>query len=605
MPSPPKPWPVSVFERERAHLTTFVRTTLLPLVENVGCRRITVRAPVKCGKREIVEYIAMRDAVEQPVRVHAFISGWHRKADADQRVELASQNLKVFSIKGAKDVAEYLEWRNKQLANNKEIVNHFDECDHASGFKQMLSKIWREVRNHDRITNILYSATPEEVLFSGEVEDEEYNAMVNEMIDEGEHVEYEPPEGYCGPARFLNPGQNMPSLVQEATPFFYKTADGVYRLTPQGLKIVADLRTAMATAPARNIIVLRLSYSDLGGKQADIKKNKAIYQFLTNFDAFPELADFLVVVDKGDDMGIKNHKITPEKIQWSTENYWRRQAIGVPMLFVIDQTSSRSTEWACHNRVFAHHDFRNIIQYSTVSQAQERVNHYESRYGGFQPIRVYGSVRTFKLSAGLIDYATFLKNEWEKKKIDVRVGGPEPKYRVRSTAEGNALHPRCPEAGLPEADANRLLQDLGCAADISLSNRVAGKLRPVYTFAATHHEVDKDTWDEFWPRYAAANGLLPPDGRRDLTRNPFRTAEPYRLPAPDGRWQGYHRGWRVLDFDRDIVGDEGWGATDRHRIKVCYKDGTLGVAIAVCTGRQMMNSLRAYKSMFGPQPGAQ
>jgi hypothetical protein len=90
--------------------------------------------------------------------------------------------------------------------------------------------------------------------------------------------------------------------------------------------------------------------------------------------------------------------------------------------------------------------------------------------------------------------------------------------------------------------------------------------------------------------------LVPAEGTRDGTRNPFVAAEPYRLP--DGTWQGYHRGWRLLDFERDIVGDEGWGATDGRRIKVCYKGGLLGVSIARCTGVRRENTLRAYQSMY-------
>ena len=58
MPEPDKPWPVAEFEKQRAHLTHFVREDILPLLESAECHRIIVRAPVKCGKREMVEYIA-------------------------------------------------------------------------------------------------------------------------------------------------------------------------------------------------------------------------------------------------------------------------------------------------------------------------------------------------------------------------------------------------------------------------------------------------------------------------------------------------------------------------------------------------------------------
>ena len=600
-PEPLKPWSVALFEQLRAHITDFVKDKMVPLLDNAECRRVILRAPVKCGKREIVEYIAMRDAVAQPRRVHAFLSAWHRTADEDQRDELKSQNMEVFSITTQAKVDEFLAWVRKQRFQRKIIILHLDECDHGSGKKQMLSKVWLPVREIPCVKVILYSATPEEVLFSGEVDDEEYDAMMEEIIGEGVCVEYTPPaskeEGgiYCGPERFLKEG-----LVKEALPFFQKDGES-YELSEQGKEIVAGLRACIAATPSRNLVVLRLAMN------ADKKENKAIYQFLKNLSEFPELADFLVMVDKNNNMGIKNPLISYEKIQWSSRNYWRGRAAGVPTLLVIDQTSSRSTEWKCHDRIFATHDFRNVVQYSTVSQAQERVNHYEERYGGFQPIIVYGHTPTFKLSARLIDCASFLNPAWKPRKIDARTS-PVPMYHVRSTATGHALHPECPETGLTEVAADRLLQRLGCFAEISLSARVAGHDREVRTYAASWFAATKETWDTTWPRFRddPANGLVPAEGTRDGTHNPFVAADSHRLA--DGTWQGQHRGWKVLDF----VGGELYqrvegaapkkldlGSTGGNRVKVCYKDGVLGVFVARCTGTRREKTLRAYNSMYG------
>ena len=61
--APAKPWSVAVFQHLRPHMTNFVDNRIIPLLEDTECRRIVVRAPVKSGKREMVEYIAMRDYV--------------------------------------------------------------------------------------------------------------------------------------------------------------------------------------------------------------------------------------------------------------------------------------------------------------------------------------------------------------------------------------------------------------------------------------------------------------------------------------------------------------------------------------------------------------
>jgi hypothetical protein len=417
--------------------------------------------------------------------------------------------------------------------------------------------------------------------------------IIEGFVTEGHRVEYTPPSGYCGPRRFLDEG-----LVREAIPFFYKEGD-TYALSPQGMEIVADLRASMANSHARNLIVLRLSYSDLGGAQVDMKRNKAIYQFLHNLDSFPELADFLVVVDKGDYIGIKNERIITERIQWSSSSYWRRQTKDSPILLVIDQTSSRSTEWACHDRIFATHDYRNVVQYTTVSQAQERVNHYEQRYGGFQPIRVYANTRNFKLSAGIINYSSFLNYEWKPRKIHVRTS-PEPKFQVRSAAD-HTLHPECPETGLTEIEASRLLQRLGCYADISISTRVAGRISKVPTVSCNFLKVSPETWDTVWETYKSkpTNYLVPSEGTRIATRNPFLSA---KAKLPDGKWQCSIRGlWGVRDYDADIATKHAWGMGEGGatlRIFLCYKAGELGVAVVQRTGWETKNTLHAYHSMY-------
>jgi hypothetical protein len=242
--------------------------------------------------------------------------------------------------------------------------------------------------------------------------------------------------------------------------------------------------------------------------------------------------------------------------------------------------------------VFATHDFRHKVQYSTVSQAQERVNHYAQRYGGFQPIHVYGHTRTFQLSARLITYQDFITNPWKKKKItNVAM------YLIRST--NNTLHPDCPVTGMTNLDADRLLQQLGCA-DMSISSRITGTVRSVGLFESDWQRTNMEDWDNFWAVYSRnpSNRMAPSTGTRQQTRNPFKTAQPFKIGE---EWQGYHRGWKVLDYDRDIVPAPGWGTNPNggsNRIKVCYRGGVLGVAIVRYIGMGLMDSLKTTNSMY-------
>ena len=78
-----KPWSVDQFEEYRPHMTEFVRSKVVPLLNHHDVNsknRVLIHGQVKVGKREIVEYIAVRDAINQ-FRIHVFISSFHRKAD--------------------------------------------------------------------------------------------------------------------------------------------------------------------------------------------------------------------------------------------------------------------------------------------------------------------------------------------------------------------------------------------------------------------------------------------------------------------------------------------------------------------------------------------
>jgi hypothetical protein len=593
--TPPKPWSVAVFETQRSEMTLFVRNYILPLLEDTECRRIVVNAPVKSGKREMVEYIAMRDSVAAPTRVHVFISAWHRKADNEQRDELATQNIKVFSLSGRsaeRQLGDCIAWIGEQIARGLKVVLHLDECDHGSGEKQTLSALWRQIRNNVNICNVLYSATPQEVLYSGEVDNPDLNATVGEILD-GHHVIYKPPRGYCGPAKFLEE-----NLVHVALPFFEKEG-GAYALSAQGKDIMRDLRAAILTEPRRNVVVLRLSYGDGGST----REHKAIHQFIRHCGSFPELQDVSVIADA--DEAIPSPHARMQTVNWSSKPFWDDLATGVPKIIVIDQKSSRSTEWACHDRVFATHDFRNVARFSTISQAVERVNHYEQKYGGFQPIRVYCHRKTLLLSAKKIGYRNYCRPLWVQQKVrGVNL------YTVRH-AETQATHPACP-APVDSRTKDRILQMEECFANTRLSARVTGTIVPLIVHETTFYPVTDEEWHEF-----IHSPMSPLRLGHAVTRsfsNPFPISRKKSGLCPEtGLWRGYlpsKRGeapWRVLEFERDLKDLYSWGGEMKdgvlldHRI-ICYHKGVLGVAVRTDTGeRREVSRLEASKSMYGPQ----
>lgn len=586
-------WSVANFEARRPHMTNWVRSNLAPAIDDGECLRILISAPVKSGKREIVEYVAQRDNCRNPRRVHGFISSWHRTADEEQRKELSNHNLKVYSITSPTKADECIAWIEAQIVAGKQVVLHLDECDFGAGQRQILGRVYTRFRNNESVTFVLYSATPQEVLYSGEVDcdgEKEYTELLQEVF-RGIVLEYVPPEGFCGPARFLDEG-----LVFDAEPFFETMTNRSIRLTSQGRSIMTDLRTTITTDPRRNVVVLRLSSYQKESASGGRKDNKAIYQFLRGLASCDELTDTLVIADKSDTT-FGGRRFRTDRIEWSDKDFWRWTTIGVPIIIVIDQTSSRSTEWVCHDRIFAEHDYRNTVVFSTVSQAQERVNHYEQRYGGFQPIRVYGHKKTFELSADRIDYDAYMAKEWGKRKIDYRtasrLGLTVEMYRIYNTIT-NAAHSTF-NTPVSSRDADAILHNLGCHVTVDVSPRVRGRAgnQPVYGCEFMACEPN-----QFDSKRAELSALIP--GGHNF-HNPFLTSEARGLE--DGKYRGQLRGWKVLDYDRDIKGkDEGWGVSGSGgsaRLTVCYRGEVLGIAVRWNTGAIVpVNTLATFGSMY-------
>ena len=404
---------------------------ILPCINPTSnIRLVVINAPVKSGKRCMVEYSASLDSIPNSTlrtREHIFISAFHRRADQLQRNELSSYGIKVHSIINTNSV-------NKTLADIQSITNsgkmaiiHLDEADYGSGTTQKLSHIWMSINNNNFVKIILYSATIEEAIYSNRelMEGVTRNIVENFSTDTIKYAKYTPPSTFCGPKKFLDEG-----LVHNAVQFFGIDSNNIISLSEHAKTILGDMQENMQqiqnsennSLPRRNIIILRLSYCvDIFGNDTARKDKKAIRVFLNNVDLIPELDECIIIVDKSGDVDFdcRSNNVLFEQVQWSHSAYWTGKTTQVPIIVIMDQTSSRSTEWACHNRVFAVHNFSNTIFFNNKSQQDERINHYSPKYQGFQPIKIYGHIRSFEYSAGLITVASYLHGEYQMQKLRI------------------------------------------------------------------------------------------------------------------------------------------------------------------------------------------
>jgi len=580
-----KPWGVAQFEEYRPTIAQFCRENIIRYLDDDEHYFIGIKAPVKSGKREICEYLAVRDCLYQH-RKHIFITAWYRIADEEQRIELKKHNMSVYAIKNNKDVETVLTYIRTLNSQNKKIVIHFDEADHGTGSKQNINKIWRETRRQlNKIKYILYSATIEEAQFSDDTVssiDDEDDDIETEITETGIIIKYTPPEGYCGPQKFLEE-----NLVYDADPFFVKVADQ-FQLSAQGKQIIADFRENLITTPTKNFILLRLCHGDGSGNTI---QSKAIYQFLQNINIFSELSGIDIIADCKDTKRIPvSSRVMKTKVEYSNRYWWDR--FRNPTIIVYDQTCSRSTELAAHDKIFATHDYRLVHTFTIISQAQERTNHYSQKYGEFQRIRVYGHKKTFELSAGQIEYAQYQLKEYFMKKIDRRIS-PEPMFQIRISAT-NELHPEYNEHYTKIA-AQQILRQLFSLNEAKISARVVSKVKICPELNSLPFvKCNRDTFNEL-----AGSIRMHNNGFHNF-RNPFIDE---RVDPVSGRICGVLRS-TVRPYEYNEVKMSGWGFSLHQmlhpRCTICYdENGDLGVCIRVPTGEtKTINSMKTVKSMY-------
>jgi hypothetical protein len=595
-------------------LCDWLKTTVVQAIEQ-GKRRILIRAPVKSGKRQMVEYLAMRDNTTNPTRKHKFLTAWHRKADEDQRVELKCYGIEVFSGITGKKKEDYNAKIRTTLQSDPRVtlIIHIDECDHGSAERQVLAEIWREWRDNANVIFILYSATPEEVIYSGEIDSEnEEEEMIEDLVIEGVRFDYTPPETFCGPERFLDAG-----LVHEARPFFEKAlelgAAHRYRLTTQGRQLMDDLRKQIQLDierqrldrkwKVRNILMLRISYdtddeNHTTSKPKSKQDKKAIHQFLKNLHMFPEeeLGDCQIYVDKDEAPPGMSDLCVDQKIQWSNPKYWDGITESRPVIIINDQTCSRSTELAAHDRIFAYHDYRRTITFSVCSQAFERPNHYYTKYSsGFQRIRIYCHEKTMLLSAGRISYDEYIEPpQWMmKKQYNAET------YQIVKNDRTRRLHPDH-ATPLTQSQASAVLLDLKCDKQSTrLSTRVKGKIDEETKIHSMFVPCSSAEEFERLRREGQLNG-------KDR-RGPRAGYNPFEIYLPNsenpGRFQCSIRGERKVRTVEEVE-FEHCGINEKHttRRHICYnQDEVCGVLIQSFDGYREVDTLTSHRSMYRPK----
>ena len=349
-----------------------------------------IKAEEKTGKRTILEAIHLLMIILHYSNVpderkslprSVYITALNRK-DTKVQFEEQENEYGILSISTQFDrlLGEIINF----LKDDRMIYIHIDECDYGSGDTQGLSKIYDSdelnlPKNKERIRFVTYSATPEELEFSG----------INSAWDK--HI-FSPSKAYCGAKWYLEK-----KLVYEPSKFF----DG-NKITEHGESIMHDVQikcsneTLTNVERQRNVIVIRVVKPGVLGI-ISVKKSELELKYSCDIYIFDQ--------SNGFEWGSKEQwgKLGKEEILDDNEIH-----IGYnfkPVLIFISQTCTRSTEIAPlgHRKIFAWHDDRKLEDkksYNTLSQAIGRVKHYKQGGHPDNEIRLYCDKEILNYSIG-------------------------------------------------------------------------------------------------------------------------------------------------------------------------------------------------------------
>jgi hypothetical protein len=362
------------------------------LNQNKNC---LIRAEEKTGKRMIMEAIHLIMTVNHGCAVRPehrpprsiYVTALNRKDTKEQFREQQDEYgiLSIVATKHAVIVGELIKILNDET-NDGIFYIHLDECDYGTGSKQSLSKLYNSPElnipeHRDRIRYVAYSATPEELEFSG--------LDMNEWV---QHT-FVPSDTYFGAKKYLESG-----LVFKPKKFF----DGVADFSEHGQQIIDEVRENFTNTDAtlrqqRNVIVVR----DTGkGILHKIHENKQ--------ELMKKHGCEIHICDQNIGFGWSD-KTTWGSIGKTEVRDGNHDVIGYEytlVLIFIAQTCTRSTEIhpLGHRRIAVWHDARKLeegVAYNTVSQAIGRVKHYSQEGYPENTIKLYCDKDILKQTIGL------------------------------------------------------------------------------------------------------------------------------------------------------------------------------------------------------------
>ena len=497
------PKTIDYFKQQRPELYNYVLNDVIP--ENKKFK--LVPAPVKSGKRGMVEVHSLLDKESS----HIFLTALHRTADENQRNELASYGIKVFSINNTKKKNECIKYMDDQLALGKEIKPHLDELDFGCGDKQLLNYIYSAYKNNPHVTFILYSATIE-------VAKKEF-LVVNNIEEFHECKPFNPPPTYFGIKKFLDKKKFF-----QATPFVsYNCDDESIKITTQGENLIKKLKeNTNNTNNKRHIAVLRLA--------GNFKTNS---KSISQFDTMKENSDY---IEEKYGIRLKFVGSNDNSVEWDNLKTWGDYNPAIPYIFVINQVAGRSTDWKCQPYLVWYHTMRtDDTPTSTIIQDQERPVYYTINYTDDIDIEIYGDVPSAQYSAGIITLEQY--DSMSNRKINARLNTKNKKTHIKVKQ-----NPKCFNswAEIPE--------------EFTKNRTMSSHVKPEYKLKEFMTTNNKPYQIKNWDKYSHLEGFYMTNIRSSITEFIKGTSKKANL--------------KPIWFKSDLLNELGEGIDEKTKIRI-------------------------------------
>jgi hypothetical protein len=371
-----------------------------------------VYAKVKSGKRLIAETISQYTNKGKDT-LNFFFSGLNRKDVKVQFDELKEYHMECYvSTEITRNKQHIIDKIAFLAQRGNEVIIHVDEADYGSDATQILGSFLKDIHQYENVTIFLYTATPYE-LTSAKV-----------FMENAKVFKFKPSDIYRGDEWFL-----ANNLVCETTEDFVNFTDkGKVKISDTGIEWLQ--KWVDCPDKMKNWAVVRISTKT--NESADGKSSK--YQvFKDALIKKPTRASRITALPKKQIREIfPEMKFVPifvdDKTPFHFGDYESWDGVTASTLFrdpsvfhliVLNQTSTRSTEWAFHKNLFFYYSYESSkANVTTQIQRQQRVAHHDEVGYGINVIT--SDIDTWHVSAELMSVEDYVSLDPKNRSVHQR-----------------------------------------------------------------------------------------------------------------------------------------------------------------------------------------